>query len=43
MLGVFYYLNLYKGNFMSWSSIGVPSVPGIPNNIGDAAIKFGGA
>lgn len=28
---------------MSWSSIGVPSVPGIPKNIGDAAIKFGGA
>lgn len=28
---------------MSWSSIGVPSVPGLPKNIGDAAIKFGGA
>lgn len=28
---------------MSWNSLGVPSVPGIPKNIGDAAIKFGGA
>ncbi|OOF47584.1 hypothetical protein BKK52_08640 [Rodentibacter trehalosifermentans] len=28
---------------MSWSSIGVPSVPGLPKNIGDAAIKFGGS
>ncbi|MFY1028185.1 phage baseplate protein [Actinobacillus seminis] len=28
---------------MAWSSIGVPSVPGLPKNIGDAAIKFGGA
>lgn len=25
-----------------WNSIGVPSVPGLPKNIGDAAIKFGG-
>lgn len=28
---------------MLWDSIGVPSVPGLPKNIGDAAIKFGGA
>ena len=28
---------------MQWNSIGVPSVPGLPKNIGDAAIKFGGA
>lgn len=28
---------------MTWSSIGIPSVPGLPKNIGDAAIKFGGA
>ncbi|MDD0824670.1 hypothetical protein PTQ27_09385 [Mannheimia sp. AT1] len=28
---------------MTWSSIGVPNVPGLPKNIGDAAIKFGGA
>lgn len=28
---------------MTWSSIGVPSVPGLPKNIGDAVIKFGGA
>lgn len=28
---------------MSWSSIGVPDVPGLPKNIGDAVIKFGGA
>lgn len=28
---------------MSWNSMGVPSVPGLPKNIGDAAIKFGGA
>ncbi|OBX10417.1 hypothetical protein QV09_05575 [Gallibacterium salpingitidis] len=26
-----------------WNSIGIPSVPGLPKNIGDAAIKFGGA
>lgn len=26
-----------------WSSLGVPSVPNIPKNIGDAVIKFGGA
>ncbi|AJE07932.1 phage baseplate protein [Mannheimia haemolytica] len=28
---------------MTWSSVGIPSVPGLPKNIGDAAIKFGGA
>ncbi|MGV7078499.1 phage baseplate protein [Testudinibacter sp. P80/BLE/0925] len=30
------------GENMSWNSIGVPSVPGLPKNIGDAVIKFGG-
>lgn len=28
---------------MTWSSIGIPSVPGLPKNISDATIKFGGA
>ena len=28
---------------MGWSSIGVPDVPNLPKNIGDAVIKFGGA
>lgn len=26
-----------------WNSVGIPSVPGLPKNIGNAAIKFGGA
>ena len=25
-----------------WKSIGIPSVPGLPSNIGNAAIKMGG-
>ena len=28
---------------MTWNSIGVPNIPGIPENIGDAVIKFGGS
>lgn len=28
---------------MSWNSMGVPSVPNLPKNVGDAVIKFGGA
>lgn len=28
---------------MSWNSIGIPSVPNVPRNIGNALIKFGGA
>ncbi len=28
---------------MSWNSIGIPNVPGIPKNMGGALIQFGGA
>ena len=28
---------------MAWNSIGVPNIPGIPEYIGDAVIKFGGS